>query len=142
MARTKKKNDLEPPKTFGERVKAIRNSLKLKQKEMAPVVGISETYLSEIEKDKAKPCHDFFFNIIKNYHVNPYYLFFGEGEMFGDSGSDAVIDGKKIKTGDKNIDTFFYYFFNSEMVKNYTMYQFWKLYEEEKSTIMKNLEKS
>jgi DNA-binding XRE family transcriptional regulator len=54
MARTKKKNDLVPPKTFGERVKAIRNSLKLTQKEMAPVVGISETYFSEIEKDKAK----------------------------------------------------------------------------------------
>ncbi len=141
MARTKKKTDLGPPKTFGERLKAIRNSLKLTQEKMAPVVGISATYFSEIEKDKAKPCHDFFFNIIKNYNVNPYYLFFGEEEMFGGMESEVVMDGKKIKTGDKNIDTFLYYFFNSEMVKTYTMFQFWKLYEEEKSNIMKNLEK-
>ena len=142
MARTKKKTNLAPPKTFGERVKAIRTSLKLTQKEMGPVVGISTTYFSEIEKDKAKPCHDFFYNIIKNYHVNPYYLFFGEGEMFGGMESEVLPDGKKIKTGNKNIDEMLYYFFNSPMMHSYLMYHFRKLYNEDKPGIIKDIENS
>ena len=50
MARTKKKNDLEPAKTFSERVKAIRTCLKLTQKKMAQLVGISAIFFSEIKK--------------------------------------------------------------------------------------------
>jgi transcriptional regulator with XRE-family HTH domain len=142
MAKSKKKNDLGPAKTFGERVRAIRKSLKMRQEDIAPGLKISTTHLSEIEKGKSKPCHDFFYNIVKNYNVNLYYLLFGEGEMFGDSVKEIVTDGKKIKTGDKNIDTFLYYFFNSPMVHSYLMYQFRKLYIEEKSGIMKDLENS
>ena len=144
MARTKKKNDLAPPKTFGERVKAIRKSLKLRQEDMAGAVEISGTYFSEIENDKSKPGHDFFYNIIKNYHVNPYYLFFGQGEMFGESVSgegEVLTDGKKIKTGDKIIDEMLYYFFNSPMVHSYLIYHFRKLYNEDKESIMKDLER-
>jgi transcriptional regulator with XRE-family HTH domain len=99
-----KKKDLAPAKTFGERVRAIRKSLKIKQEDFAPGLKISTTHLTEIEKGKTKPCHDFFYNIVKNYNVNPYYLLFGEGEMFCGVNEEIVTEGKKIKTGDKNID--------------------------------------
>jgi transcriptional regulator with XRE-family HTH domain len=141
MAKSKK-NKLEPSNSFGSRVRAIRKSLKMRQEDLAPGLEISKTHLSDIEKDKTKPCHDFFYNIGKNYNVNLSYLFFGEGEMFVDSVNEIVSDGKKIKTGNKDIDEFLYYFFNSHMVHSYLMYQFRKLYNEENSGIMKDLERS
>jgi len=140
MAKTKKAKKLESANTFGIRVKAIRESLKILQEEMAPGLGISATRLSEIENDKSKPCHDFFYNIVKNFNVNLYYLLFGEGEMFGGGRDEIVTDVKKMKTGDKNIDEFLYFFFNSPMVYNYILYHFRTLYGEKKAIIMNDIE--
>jgi transcriptional regulator with XRE-family HTH domain len=142
MAKAKKEKKPEPANTFGIRVKAIRESLKMKQEDMAPGLGISSTRLSEIENDKSKPCHDFFYNIFKNFNVNLYYLLFGEGEMFGGCREEIVIDGNKMKTGDKYIDEFLYYFFNSRMVHSYLMFHFRKLLNDDNQAIMKDLESS
>ena len=142
MAKSKKTKMPEPANTFGTRVKAIRGRLKMYQVDMAPGLGISTTRLSEIENDKSKPCHDFFYNIVKNFHVNLYYLLFGEGEMFGGGNEKIVKDAKKIKTGDKNIDELLYYFFNSPIVYNYLMYHFRTLYGEKKAVIMNDIENS
>jgi hypothetical protein len=65
---------------------------------------------------------------------------FGEGEMFGVVNMEIVKDAKKIKTGDKDIDEFLYYFFNSPIVYNYIMYQFRTLYGEKKAVIMDDIE--
>jgi transcriptional regulator with XRE-family HTH domain len=142
MVKSKKAKKTEPANTFGSRIRAIRKSLKMRQKDIAPVLGISTTHLSEIEKDKSKPCHDFFYNIVKNFHVNLYYLLFGEGEMFAGSNEKIETDVRKIKTGDKNIDEFLYYFFNSPMVYNYLMYQFRTLYNEKKTVIKDDIVKA
>ena len=106
---------------------------------MAPGLGISATRLSEIENDKSRPCHNFFYNIVKNFNVNLYYLLFGEGEMFGVGNMEILKDVKKIKTGDKNIDEFLYFFFNSPIVYNYIMYQFHMLYGEKQAVIMNDI---
>jgi transcriptional regulator with XRE-family HTH domain len=140
MAKSKKAKNTVSANTFGRRVNAIRKTLKMRQEDMAPGLGISATRLSEIEQDKSKPCHDFFYNIVKNYNVNLYYLFFGEGEMFAGGNEKIETDIKKIKTGDKNIDEFLYYFFNSPMVYNYLMYHFRDLYSEKKAVIMNDIE--
>jgi transcriptional regulator with XRE-family HTH domain len=142
MAKSKKAKKPVPANSFGIRVRAIRKSLKMRQEDFAPGLEISSTHLSEIEKGKSKPCHDFFFNIVKNYHVNLSYLLFGEGEMFGGRSEAIVTDGKKIKTGDKHIDEFLYYFFKSSLVQHYVMYQFRKFYIEEDSAIKKDLKSS
>ena len=142
MAKAKKAKKPEPANTFGGRIKAIRERLKMKQEEMSPGLGLSSTRLSEIENDKSKPCHDFFYNIIKNYRANPYYLLFGEGEMFGESREEILTDVTKIKTGDKIIDEFLYYFFNSPMAHSYLIYHFRKLLSDEKQAIIKELESS
>ena len=139
MAKAKKEKKPGPANTFGRRVNAIRESLKLKQEDMAPSLGLSATRLSEIENDKSRPCHDFFYNIVKNFNVNLYYLLFGEGEMFGVGNMEILKDVKKIKTGDKNIDEFLYFFFNSPIVYNYIMYQFHMLYGEKQSVIMNDI---
>jgi transcriptional regulator with XRE-family HTH domain len=142
MAKSKKAKKPEPANTFGRRVKEIRRLLEMDQVDMAPGLGISATRLSEIENDKSKPCHDFFYNIAKNFHVNLYYLLFGEGEMFGGGNEEIVKDAKKIKTGDKNIDELLYYFFNSPIVYNYLMYHFRTLYSEKKTVILDDIENS
>jgi hypothetical protein len=46
------------------------------------------------------------------------------------------------KTGDKNIDEFLYYFFNSTMVHSYLMYHSRKLLNDEKPVIMKDMASS
>jgi transcriptional regulator with XRE-family HTH domain len=142
MAKTKKEKKPLPTNTFGSRVRTIRKSLKMKQEDMAPGLGISSTRLSEIENDKSKPCHDFFYNIFKNFNVNLYYLLFGEGEIFASAREEIVTDVKKMKTGDKNIDEFLYYFFNSRMVHSYLMFHFRKLLNDDNQAIMKDLESS
>jgi transcriptional regulator with XRE-family HTH domain len=139
MARSKKIKNTEPANTFGSRVRAIRKSLKLNQEDIAPQLKISSQHLSDIELDKSKPCHDFFYNIVKNYQVNPFYLLFGEGEMFCGS-KEKIEDITKIKTGDKEVDLFLYYFFNSPMVHSYLMFQFRKIYGESNEAIKKDIE--
>ena len=139
MVKSKKEKKSEPANTFGGRVRAVRKSLRMNQEDFAPELKISSQHLSDIELDKSKPCHDFFYNIVKNYHVNLYYLLFGEGEMFGDVNEEIAPDVQKIKTGDKNIDLFLYYFFNSPLVHNYLLYQFRTLYNEKKTVIMDDI---
>ena len=67
---------------FGSRVKEIRNHLKMLQKDFANGIGISNSFLSEVEGGSSKVGHEFFFNIVKVYKVNPLYLLHGTGEMF------------------------------------------------------------
>ena len=142
MPKAKKEKKPLPTNTFGSRVRAIRKSLKMIQEKFVQGLEISTTHLSEIELDKSKPGLDFLSNIIKNYHVNPYYLLFGEGEMFAGAGEEIVTDVKKMKTGDKNNDEFLYYFFNSTMVHSYLMYYFRKILNDEMPGIMKDMASS
>jgi len=67
---------------FGFRVKAIREKLRLKQKEFAAKLELSESYICQIEKGKANPTFEFFYRMITRVNVNMNYLFYGEGEMF------------------------------------------------------------
>ena len=140
MARSKKEKKHVPANTFGTRIRAIRKILKMNQEDFAPGLKISSQHLSDIELDKNKPCYDFFYNIVKSYNVNLYYLLFGGGEMFGGGNEEIVKDAKKIKTGDKHIDEFLFYFFNSPMVHSYLMYHFRKIYSDDKPGIIKDLE--
>jgi transcriptional regulator with XRE-family HTH domain len=77
-----KENDHEQTIEFGLRVKTIRKTLGLSQKEFADSLGISGTFISEVESGKYKPCYDFFYNMMVQFNVNLHFLLSGEGEMF------------------------------------------------------------
>ena len=77
-----KNNDNEQTMEFGQRVKAIRKTLGLSQKDFAGPLGNSGTFISEVENGKYKPCYDFFYNIMAHFNVNLHYLMTGQGEMF------------------------------------------------------------
>ena len=73
----------------GERVKSIRQALKMTQSEFASKLDISTTAMSESEKAKYKPGFEVMMKLMTVYDVNLYYLFFGKGQMFLPGGDAA-----------------------------------------------------
>jgi transcriptional regulator with XRE-family HTH domain len=69
---------------IGQRIKNVRNTLRLSQREMAAALNTSASYLSEIESGKANPGPGFFLDLSDVYNVSIEYVFHGEGEMFYD----------------------------------------------------------
>jgi transcriptional regulator with XRE-family HTH domain len=72
----------ENRKDIGTRIKAIRKTLRLNQKEMAEKLNTLNTYISEIETGKGNPGHTFFFKFAYTFSVSLNFLFFGQGDMF------------------------------------------------------------
>jgi transcriptional regulator with XRE-family HTH domain len=87
---------------FGQRIKNIRKTLGLNQKDFASPLNISSTFLSEIENGKYKPGFDFFKNILDHFNVNLHYLLTGQGEMFNQPGRKPV---NKIKSPFTSIES-------------------------------------
>jgi transcriptional regulator with XRE-family HTH domain len=125
--------------TFGMRVREVRKRLKLTQEEFGGRFGITIQNVSSIEKDKSRPGFDFFYNIVKNYQVNLYYLLFGEGEMFLGEEAREWGEPKQIKTGNPADDEFLHYFFNSVEVKYHVMYIFSRLMGDEGEDIRRRM---
>jgi transcriptional regulator with XRE-family HTH domain len=123
-------------KTFGERVRAIRKQLELNQTDFGRGLGISIQHLSDIELDKKKPCHDFFYNMVMTFKVNLNYLVMGMGEIF--LGETGLAPTQRAKTGNPDVDVFLEYFFKSNIVKFHTLLAFSKLMDEEGDRIRKN----
>ncbi len=66
---------------MGQRIKAIRKEMRIKQEDMAKILGISSGYMSEIERGKTNPTADLLYKLIEHYQVNVMFLFHGEGEI-------------------------------------------------------------
>jgi len=81
----------------GQRIKNVRLQLRVQQKEMAEVLQMAPSYLSEIEGGKANPGPEFFLKMVYEYNVNPNYLFLGLGDMF--FGPERI-----LKTGDFDME--------------------------------------
>ncbi len=67
---------------IGQRIKNSRKALRFSQKEMAASLGISSSYLSEIEAGKANPGPEFFLKLAHLFNMHTEYLFHGDGDMF------------------------------------------------------------
>ena len=129
-------------KSFGKRLKAIRNRLNLRQKEFVQKLDISVTTLSDIETGKTYPCHDFFYNIVKEYNVNLHYLLFGEGEMFKTLETATSPELNIYGCEDEEILEFLDVFFKSRMVQFQVLGYFRKLYNEDEAAIKKDIERT
>ena len=75
---------------FGERLRKIRTQLKLTQKDMAELIGVSKSYFSEMEKGKNGPGYEILYNLCTNYQINPQYLFFGTSPQFISNESEGI----------------------------------------------------
>lgn len=126
-----KKNSSENPvlTAFGKRLKDIRKSLDIPQKDFALKLEMSGSFLSEVEKGKAKPGFDFIKNLIVKFDINPLYLFTGEGTTFTRDIKEPESTGLRIEiTENKEIfEEMFWYFSNIPAVK-YAVLEFFKTY--------------
>lgn len=77
----KKKVNFDLPGIAG-RLKAIREKLNLRQKELAEILNISVVTMSDIERGKKRPGVEILFILWEKYRVDPVYLLHGEGDMF------------------------------------------------------------
>lgn len=64
--------------SIGERLIKLREQKNLKQKQVAKLIGISNTNLSRYEKNKRKPSKDTLVLLANFYNVHPSYILFGE----------------------------------------------------------------
>ncbi len=75
-----------------ERIKELRKTLKLSQKEFGEKIGVSIGVVANIELDRAGLNPILLQHICDVFGVNRTWLETGEGEMFADLGSDAEFE--------------------------------------------------
>ncbi|MGE5344117.1 MAG: helix-turn-helix domain-containing protein [Candidatus Omnitrophota bacterium] len=67
---------------FCQRLKSLRETLNLTQKEFAESIGMDPTYYSKIELGTIHPGFDFFYSTSETHRLSLNYLFTGKGAMF------------------------------------------------------------
>lgn len=70
---------------MSNRIKAVREALKLSQREFGEKLGVSRDVISNIEYDRVRPKELLLRHICQLYRVNEEWLKTGEGEMFLDN---------------------------------------------------------
>lgn len=68
--------------TQGERVREVRNTLKLTLEKFGEKLGVTKVAISNIEKGNRNVTEQMAVSICREYNVNYDYLMNGEGEMF------------------------------------------------------------
>lgn len=68
--------------SISERIKAVRKSLKLNQTEFSVKLGITQTSVSQIEREKNGISYEVFKALVNKMGVNPYWLMNGTGKVF------------------------------------------------------------
>jgi len=103
-------------KTIGERIKFIRNNMKINQEKMASDLGVSGSHISGVERSNYKPSRNFLLSICKTYGVdmdwletglipptgislNNAHIINGNGNIISDN--SVVSSNKKNKLGIK-----------------------------------------
>jgi len=114
---------------FGQRLKEIRQKLKLLQKDFAAGLEVSGSFLSEIEKGKTNPGFDVLRKIYINYHVNLHYLMDGSGEPFVDETQVAYRAVSTTISGPdrEKLDELLFYIEKAPVVR-YAVYEFFSNY--------------
>ena len=69
-------------KALGRRIAYLRRKLGLKQKDLAAILGRTTAAVASWEVGKNLVPTDIVAKLVKEYKVNPLWLFFGEGPMF------------------------------------------------------------
>lgn len=67
---------------MNERIRQLRNSLRLSQSEFGAKIGLSQNYIWMIEKGERTPSDRTISDICREFGVSLAWLQFGEGEMY------------------------------------------------------------
>ena len=126
-------------KDIGTRIKEVRKTIRITQKEMAEKLGIFDSYLSDIETGKGNPGHSFFFKISSIFKVNLNYLLLGKGEMF--SKPEQTPEEETYIEDIKSIEDLVWYMKKSPLFFHQVMAFASKFHYEYEELIKKNIEK-
>ncbi len=143
-----KENKNKVLEEFGSRVKAVRKKLAKKQSELAEMLQISRTNISDIETGRHSPGFKFFLKFSSLFNVNLHYLLFGKGEMFIENESDSVGNTNILDNLDNfdditpDIKRFLEYFFKSNTVKYQALLDFTRQLSSDNASIEAELKKS
>ncbi len=74
---------------LSNRIKAVREALKLSQREFGEKLGVSRDVISNIEYNRVSPKELLIRHICELYNVNSHWLETGEGEMFNDNPNET-----------------------------------------------------
>ena len=127
-------------KEIGFRIRKIRKVLRLKQKEFAAVLNMSDTYLSDIENGKQKPGFEVPGILAKEYNVNLNYVFFGTGKMFSDPIFRISERIEEFAVNLEDVRKFIYSFERSPSFQYYMYNEFRILLQTQREIISRELE--
>lgn len=68
--------------TIGQRVKQIRQELRLSQEQFGQIFDTGKSYISAVENDKSKLSVENLVKLLVNYNVNINYILAGIGQKF------------------------------------------------------------
>lgn len=125
---TKEINENHEIDEFAGRIRKLRRHLHMSQKEFAESLGLSPSFISEVEAGKTKPGYEFFKNLHLLYAVNPDYLHKGEGDYFIEKEPEEE-PGPNLDFGDSTelIEKMLWHFHRSETVR-LSVLQFFKVF--------------
>lgn len=109
-------------RAFGERIKQIRRRLHLKQDEFGKSIGHSGSFVSEVENGKTKVCFDFIYNLMNTHNIDPYFFFFGEGDLFS-IGIDRQLKNKEFGDSIDGVNELVWYLERSPLLRH-TLFSF------------------
>lgn len=129
---------------IGRRLKTVRKSLRYSQRAFAKELGMSHSYLSEIESGKANPKTDFFLKLSKRFAVNTEYLYHGSGEMYSAAGVQGEIENRDFDFDSelRTVDQLVSLMENSSLFKNTVMGFASKFLLDNEGIIKKSISKS
>lgn len=126
---------------LGIRVKQIRKALHLSQTELGDRLGLSRSFISEIEKGGARCGYDFIFKLSEIFNVNLYYLVHGEGEMFGTENPRPSLDGKEVGEAIETVNQLIWYLERSPLMSHSLLSMATKFLYENEEHIKREIKK-
>ena len=95
--------------SLGERIRQLRVQHKLTQQEFAHSLGISQSFLSDMERGTKIPGGDTLLSLKRSYHVSTDWILSGEVEMYaegenpGDRPPAPPVDETRMKVLDERV---------------------------------------
>lgn len=127
---------------IGKRIKEARNSLRYSQREMAKVIGISNSYLSAIEIGSKKPGAEIILKLADKFKINTEYLYHGTGDMFSNAARAAYLKEFNFEDDLDSTEKLLWLMENSLLFKNTVMGFAQKYFLDNEEIIKENISRS
>ncbi len=102
---------------YSKRLREVRRTLDISQKDFAAELNISPSFLSEIESGKTKPGYNFLTKMAGVFNVNPSWILLAKGPMFIKDDETGSIADDEFGDHTESIKELLWHFKHSPLVK-------------------------